>query len=65
MNETLPLAGYRVVDLADEKGELAGRLLADFGAEVVRVEPSRSFRHPSSASIRGRSRARSSGSRTR
>jgi crotonobetainyl-CoA:carnitine CoA-transferase CaiB-like acyl-CoA transferase len=34
-----PLAGVRVVDLADEKGELAGRLLADCGAEVVRVEP--------------------------
>lgn len=34
-----PLAGLRVVDLADEKGELAGRILADFGAEVVRVEP--------------------------
>jgi crotonobetainyl-CoA:carnitine CoA-transferase CaiB-like acyl-CoA transferase len=33
------LTGYRVVDLADEKGELAGRILADFGAEVVRVEP--------------------------
>ncbi|MBY0401748.1 CoA transferase [Myxococcota bacterium] len=39
MTQILPLAGYRVVDLADEKGELAGRLLADFGAEVVRVEP--------------------------
>jgi crotonobetainyl-CoA:carnitine CoA-transferase CaiB-like acyl-CoA transferase len=35
----LPLAGIRVLDLADEKGELAGRLLADFGADVVRVEP--------------------------
>ncbi|MEZ4217866.1 MAG: CoA transferase [Myxococcota bacterium] len=34
-----PLAGVRVLDLADEKGELAGRILADFGAEVVRVEP--------------------------
>ncbi len=34
-----PLAGIRVVDLADEKAELAGRLLADFGADVVRVEP--------------------------
>jgi crotonobetainyl-CoA:carnitine CoA-transferase CaiB-like acyl-CoA transferase len=34
-----PLAGIRVIDLADEKGELAGRLLADFGADVVRVEP--------------------------
>jgi crotonobetainyl-CoA:carnitine CoA-transferase CaiB-like acyl-CoA transferase len=35
----LPLEGLRVVDLADEKGELCGRLLADFGAEVIRVEP--------------------------
>ncbi len=33
------LEGIRVLDLADEKGELAGRLLADFGADVVRVEP--------------------------
>jgi crotonobetainyl-CoA:carnitine CoA-transferase CaiB-like acyl-CoA transferase len=35
----LPLTGVRVVDLADERGELAGRILADLGAEVVRVEP--------------------------
>ncbi len=34
-----PLEGLRVVDLADEKGELAGRLLCDLGAEVIRVEP--------------------------
>ena len=34
-----PLAGFRVVDLADEKGELCGRMLADLGADVVRVEP--------------------------
>lgn len=34
-----PLSGLRVVDLADEKGELCGRLLADFGADVIRVEP--------------------------
>lgn len=34
-----PLAGFRVVDLADEKGELCGRMLADLGAKVVRVEP--------------------------
>jgi len=33
------LEGMRVVDLADEKGELCGRLLADLGAEVIRVEP--------------------------
>ncbi len=34
-----PLDGIRVLDLADEKGELCGRLLADLGADVVRVEP--------------------------
>ncbi len=34
-----PLAGLRVVDLADEKGEFCGRALADLGAEVIRVEP--------------------------
>ncbi len=34
-----PLAGIRVIDCADERGELAGRLLADLGAEVIRVEP--------------------------
>src|SRR5579862_3271775 len=35
----LPLEGTRVLDMAEEKGELCGRLLADLGAEVVRVEP--------------------------
>jgi crotonobetainyl-CoA:carnitine CoA-transferase CaiB-like acyl-CoA transferase len=34
-----PLAGMRVLDLADEKGELCGRLLADLGADVIRGEP--------------------------
>ena len=34
-----PLAGTRVIDLADERGELVGRLLADLGAEGIRVEP--------------------------
>ncbi len=34
-----PLSGMRVIDLADEKGELCGRVLADLGADVVRVEP--------------------------
>src|SRR3954453_7092346 len=34
-----PLAGLRVVDMADEKGETCGRYLADLGADVVRVEP--------------------------
>jgi crotonobetainyl-CoA:carnitine CoA-transferase CaiB-like acyl-CoA transferase len=34
-----PLSGMRVVDLADVRGELCGRVLADLGADVVRVEP--------------------------
>lgn len=34
---TLPLEGVRVVDAVEEKGELCGRLLADLGADVVRV----------------------------
>lgn len=35
----LPLAGLRVVDLADGKAEMCGRFLADLGADVIRVEP--------------------------
>jgi len=34
-----PLQGIRVVDLTIERGELAGRLLSDLGADVLRVEP--------------------------
>ena len=33
------LQGIRVVDLAAEPGQIAGRLLADLGAEVIKVEP--------------------------
>lgn len=33
------LAGYRVLDLTDERGLLAGRMLADLGADVVQLEP--------------------------
>ncbi len=33
------LASYRVLDLTDEGGWLCGRLLADLGADVVKVEP--------------------------
>ena len=32
------LSGYRVLDLTDEKGMLGTRLLADMGAEVIRIE---------------------------
>jgi crotonobetainyl-CoA:carnitine CoA-transferase CaiB-like acyl-CoA transferase len=34
-----PLAHLRVVDLTDLRAALAGRLLADLGADVVKVEP--------------------------
>ena len=33
------LAGLRVIDLANSRGEMAGRVLADLGAEVICVEP--------------------------
>ncbi|MBX3025896.1 CoA transferase [bacterium] len=39
MAESLALSGLRVVDLTDESGHLAGRILADLGAEVLKVEP--------------------------
>ena len=34
-----PLAGLRVLELADEKGQFCGKLLGDLGADVVKVEP--------------------------
>ncbi|MCY4615581.1 MAG: CoA transferase [Chloroflexi bacterium] len=44
-----PLAGIRVIDLATGYCEIAGRLLADMGAEVIKIEPPGghpSRRHP-------------------
>ncbi|HYR96841.1 MAG TPA: CoA transferase, partial [Candidatus Binatus sp.] len=34
-----PLAGFRALDLTDALGYLCGRLLADLGVEVIKVEP--------------------------
>ncbi|MCB0990492.1 MAG: CoA transferase [Acidimicrobiales bacterium] len=34
-----PLAGVRVIELANRSAALAGRILADLGAEVIMVEP--------------------------
>ena len=38
-NEGAYLHGVRVLELADEAGEYAGRVLAGLGADVVKVEP--------------------------
>jgi crotonobetainyl-CoA:carnitine CoA-transferase CaiB-like acyl-CoA transferase len=34
-----PLAGLRVLELADHKGQFCGKLLGDLGADVVKIEP--------------------------
>ncbi len=36
-----PLAGYRVLDFSDEKGQLCARFLGELGADVIKVEPPR------------------------
>lgn len=33
------MAGYRMLDLCDERGMLCGKIFADMGAEVIKVEP--------------------------
>ena len=39
MQATGALEGIRIIDLATARGELAGRVLADLGAEVIKIEP--------------------------
>lgn len=35
----MPLSGLRILEIADEKGAYCGKLLANLGAEVIRIEP--------------------------
>jgi benzylsuccinate CoA-transferase BbsE subunit len=35
------LKGFRMLDLTDDKGALCGKIFADMGAEVIKVEPPR------------------------
>jgi len=37
--QAAPLTGIRVLELADEKGQFCGKLMADLGAEVIKIEP--------------------------
>lgn len=39
VDSTPMLSPYRVLDLTDERGFLAGKILAELGADVVKVEP--------------------------
>ncbi len=34
-----PLTGLRGLELADEKGQFCGKLMADLGADVIKIEP--------------------------
>ena len=47
------LEPYRVLDLCDERGQLAGQMLAQLGADVIAIEPLRGSRSRSLAPFEG------------
>ncbi len=49
----LPLVGIRIIDRTSAWGELATRLLADLGAEVIKVEPAGGAPSRADAPVRG------------
>ena len=48
------LSPYRVLDLSDERGLLAGQILADLGADVIIVEPPGGSPARNRGAVRGR-----------
>ena len=38
MGKEAPLSGYRALDLADERGCFCGKILGDFGVDVIKIE---------------------------
>ena len=47
------LSAYRVLDLTDQRGNLAGLLLASLGAEVIAIEPPGGSEIPQAGAVLG------------
>ena len=47
-----PLSGYRIVEFGDASCIFAGRLLADLGADVIRIDAPEDATHPANRRLR-------------